>query len=132
MAHFAKVRDGLVVKVIVADQEFIDNMIDDSPGEWIQTSYNTRGGAHYDPETGQKSEDQSKALRYNFAGVGFIYDANRDAFYEQQPYPSWEFVEEMCIWKAPVPYPADGYYLWNEQIKNWTLIELVDIPKLDI
>ena len=94
MAHFAKVVDGIVVTVIVAEQDYIDSMIDDSPGRWIQTSYNTKGGIHYTPQKDGvkvKSKDQSKALRKNYAGIGFIYDAEKDAFYEPQPYPSWVF-----------------------------------------
>jgi hypothetical protein len=124
MAHFAKVVDGIVTKVIVAEQDYIDNMIDDSPGEWIKTSYNTRGGIHYEPNSKSQSADQSKALRKNFAGQGFIYDRERDAFYERQPYPSWILEESSCTWKPPVTPPDDGqYYIWNENITNWTLVE---------
>ena len=89
MSHFAKVCDGKVIKVIVAEQEFFDTYIDDSPGRWIQTSYNTRGGKHYDPVTGELSADQTKALRGNYAGVGFVYDDKNDVFYESKPYASW-------------------------------------------
>ena len=67
MAHYAKVKNGIVETVIVAEAEFFETFVDDSPGEWIQTSYNTRGGVHYDPATGEPSEDQSKALRKNYA-----------------------------------------------------------------
>ena len=70
MAHYAKVKNGIVETVIVAEAEFFETFVDDSPGEWIQTSYNTRGGVHYDPETGEPSEDQSKALRKNYATYG--------------------------------------------------------------
>lgn len=80
MTHFAKVSDGKVVQVIVAEQSFFDTFIDSSPGAWIQTSYNTYGGVHYDPITGKPSQDQSKALRKNYASIGYSYDAKLDAF----------------------------------------------------
>ena len=80
MGHFAKVNNGVVEQVIVAEQEFFDTFVDSSPGVWLQTSYNTRGGVHYDPSTGEPSADQSKALRKNYAGIGYSYDATRDAF----------------------------------------------------
>ena len=75
MAHFAKVVNGIVTQVIVAEPEMFDTFIDTSPGEWIQTSYNTMGGIHYNSETGEPSADQSKALRKNFAGIGYTYNA---------------------------------------------------------
>jgi len=120
MAHFAKVRDGLVVDVIVAEPEFFDTFVDDSAGQWIQTSYNTKGGVHY----GQDGEpDGGTPLRKNYAGIGFIYDATRDAFYEPQPYPSWTLDENTCIWNPPTPYPTDGqFYQWNEDTTSWTLV----------
>lgn len=121
MAHYAKVTDGIVTKVIVAEAEFFDTFVDDSAGEWIQTSYNTRGGVHYEPNSNTPSADQSKALRKNFAGIGFIYDATKDAFYEPQPFMSWTLNEDTCLWEAPVAYPEDGkMYIWNENITNWT------------
>ena len=122
MAHFAKVVNGLVVKVIVAEPEFFQNFVDDSPGEWIQTSYNTRGGIHYNPETREPSEDQTKALRKNYAGVGQVYDRDRDAFYDQKPYPSWTLNETTCQWIAPKPAPeGDGIYYWDESTGDWKL-----------
>lgn len=124
MAHFAKVRDGMVVDVIVAEPEFFETFIDSSPGEWIQTSYNTRGGIHYDPNTNQPSEDQSKALRKNYAGIGFMYDRKRDAFIPPQPFPSWVSNDFSCLWEAPVPYPDDGgFYVWNEATQSWVQVE---------
>ena len=80
MAHFAKVEDGVVTDVIAADQDYIDNHTD---GTWVQTSYNTRGGKHYDPETGK--EDSGTPLRKNYAGIGHKYDATRDAFIQPKP-----------------------------------------------
>lgn len=121
MAHYAKVVDSIVTKVIVAEPDFFDEFVDDSPGEWIQTSYNTRGGKHYDPSTGSESADQSKALRKNFAGAGSTYDATRDAFYSAKPFASWVLNDTTCLWEAPVAYPDDGKeYIWNESITNWT------------
>jgi len=121
MSHFAKVVDNIVTKVIVAEQEFFDKFVDDSPGEWIQTSYNTRGGVHYEPNSNTPSADQSKALRKNYAGIGFTYDKDKDAFIPAQPYPSWTLNETTCLWDAPVAYPEDSkLYIWNETITNWT------------
>ena len=122
MAHFAKVTNGIVTTVIVAEQEFIDNYQDGKPGMWIQTSYNTKGGIHYKGGSNHTipSEDQSKALRKNFAGTNWIYDRGRDAFYEPQPYPSWTLNETTCLWEAPTAYPSDGkMYDWDETSKSW-------------
>ena len=93
MSHFAKVCDGKVVQVIVAEQEFFDTFVDSSPGQWIQTSYNTIAGQH--PE--------SRPLRKNYAGVGFTYDAVRDAFIPPQPDSTWTLDEETCQWVNPNP-----------------------------
>jgi hypothetical protein len=124
MAHFAKVVDGVVTQVIVAEPEFFESFVDTSPGEWIQTSYNTRGGVHYNPETNEPSEDQTKALRKNYAGVGFTYDRTKDAFIPAKPFASWVLDEETCLWNAPVAYPADGkVYEWDEATTNW-----VEVP----
>ena len=118
MAHFAKVVNGTVEQVIVAEPEFFDTFVDSSPGEWIQTSYNTRGGVHYSPETGEP--DGGVALRKNYAGVGFTYDAAKDAFIPPKPYNSWNLNEETCLWEAPVAYPEDGnMYTWNEDTTTW-------------
>lgn len=120
MGHFAKVSNGIVTKIIVAEADFFNNFVDDSPGKWIQTSYNTRGGVHYQPNTNEPSEDQSKALRKNYAGIGYSYDSTRDAFIPPQPFNSWTLNEDTCLWDSPVAYPADGkLYKWNEEILNW-------------
>jgi len=111
MAHFAKVNQEIVEKVIVAEQDFIDNLIDNSPGEYIQTSYNTFGGVHLNGGT---------PLRKNYAQVGGTYDATRDAFYAPQPYPSWTLNESTCQWVCPVTHPNDGkIYNWNETDQQW-------------
>lgn len=121
MGHYAKVRGGVVVEVIVADADFISSYVDNTPGNWIKTSYNTRGGIHYEPADntqGQfqtQSADQTKALRYNFAGIGYIYDEDADAFYSPQPFESWTLNTTTYIWDAPLSYPTDGQrYRWDE------------------
>ena len=120
MGHFAKVSNGIVTRVIVAEADFFNNFVDDSPGQWIQTSYNTRGGVHYQPNTNEPSEDQSKALRKNYAGIGYTYDSTRDAFIPPQPFNSWTLNEDTFLWDSPVAYPEDGkLYKWNEEILNW-------------
>ena len=120
MGHFAKVSNGIVTRVIVAEADFFNNFVDDSPGQWIQTSYNTRGGVHYTPNTKEPSEDQSKALRKNYAGIGYSYDNTKDAFIPPQPFSSWTLNEDTCLWDSPVAYPTDGkLYKWNEEIFNW-------------
>lgn len=108
MAHFAKVEEGIVTQVIVAEQDVIDSgLFGDG---WVQTSYNTRGGEH--PE--------GRPLRKNFAGIGYAYDAERDAFIPPQPYTSWSLNEDTCLWEAPVPYPEDGaLYRWDEETLSW-------------
>ena len=115
MAHYAKVVNGIVTKVIVAEADFFKTFVDDTAGAWIQTSYNTRGGIHYEPNSNTPSSDQSKALRKNYAGVGFVYDSDKDAFYEPQPYASWTLNDTTCIWEPPNAKPDDGNgYYWDE------------------
>lgn len=117
MAHFAKVVDGVVTQVIVAEPEFFDTFVDSSPGEWIQTSYNTYGGKH--PE--------GRPLRKNYAGVGFIYDHERDAFIPPQPFASWTLNEDTCLWNAPIPRPDDGkVYRWDEETTSWVEVEVTE------
>jgi len=122
MAHYAKVEDGIVTRVIVAEEDFFDTFVDDSPGEWIQTSYNTRGNKHYDPDTGL--EDNGIPLRYNYAGIGFSYDADKNAFIPPKLFDSWTLNEDTCLWEPPVAYPDDGQgYVWNEDTTSWDLLE---------
>jgi len=121
MAHYAKVVDGIVTKVIVAEADFFNSFVDDSAGQWIQTSYNTRGGVHYGQDG---NPDDGTALRKNYAGIGFSYDADKDAFIPPKPYESWALNESTCLWEAPVELPDDGQqYIWNEGTTNWTLVE---------
>ena len=111
MAHYAKVVDGIVENVIVADQEWIDGL----DGQWVQTSYNTSGGVHVDGGT---------PLRKNFAGLGFVYDEAKDAFYIPQPYASWTLDEETCLWEAPTAKPDDDkLYNWDEDTTSWVEVE---------
>jgi|TARA_B100001093_G_scaffold391884_1_gene378354 hypothetical protein len=127
MAHYAKVLDGKVINVIVAEKEFFDTFVDDTPGEWIQTSYNTRGGIHYQPNTNTPSDDQSKALRKNYAGFGYTYDKDKDAFIAPQPFTSWTLNETTCLWEPPITKPT-GHYKWDEELyqsdnmKGWVEI----------
>lgn len=122
MAHYAQVNENNeVVRVLVIHRDEIDTGAWGDPASWIKTSYNTRGGIHYDPNTNVPSEDQSKALRKNFAGEGCVYDPARDAFYAKQPYPSWTLDESTCWWEPPYPMPEDpaGPYRWDEASLSW-------------
>ena len=111
MAHFAKVNNGIVVQVIVAEPEFFDTFVDSSAGTWLQTSYNTHGGVHALGGT---------PLRKNYAGMGYTYDATLDAFIAPKPYPSWTLNEDTCLWEAPVTHPDDGkVYTWDEETLTW-------------
>jgi hypothetical protein len=111
MSHFAKVVDGIVTQVIVAEPEFFQTFVDSSPGEWIQTSYNTHGGQHRNGGT---------PLRKNYAGIGYSYDRTKDAFIPPKPYPSWVLNDETCLWGAPTPMPTDDkFYEWDETTTSW-------------
>jgi hypothetical protein len=111
MSHFAKVTDGKVTQVIVAEKEFFDTYVDSTPGEWIQTSYNTQGGVHKLGGT---------PLRGNYAGIGYTYDRTNDVFYAPQPYASWVLNNTSWTWEAPVAMPTDDKrYTWDEAVKNW-------------
>jgi hypothetical protein len=156
MGHYAKVVNGKVAKVIVAEASFFNNFVDDSPGKWIQTSYNTRGGVHYQPNNGTPSptvyqdvsgsifetldeanatgtppittvdQSKTKALRGNYAGIGYTYDSALDAFYPPKPFNSWTLNTGSYLWEAPVAYPSGdatgsytGSYQWSEDNTNW-------------
>jgi len=130
MAHYAKVQDGVVTQVIVAEPEFFDTFVDNSPGKWIKTSYNIRGGVYYDPATNEPAADQSiidgdeARQRKNYAGIGFTYDRERDAFIPPKPYDSWVLNEDTCLWEAPVARPDDGNdYIWDEETTSWVISE---------
>jgi len=117
MAHFAKVDQGIVINVIVAEPEFFDTFVDTSPGQWIQTSYNTKGGVHRLGGT---------PLRKNYAGVGYSYDQTLDAFIPPKLYNSWTLNEDTCLWDSPTPIPEDAgtgeppkLYKWDEITTSW-------------
>tara|TARA_R110002153_G_scaffold153443_1_gene305276 strand:- start:396 stop:746 length:351 start_codon:yes stop_codon:yes gene_type:complete len=116
MSHFAKIVDGIVETVIVAEQDFIDGQ----EGTWVQTSYNTRGGVHLGQDL---LPDGGVALRKNYAGAGFSYDSVRDAFIPPKPFASWVVNEGTCLWNAPVPYPEEGEYTWDEDAGEWVAFE---------
>ena len=110
MAHYAKVLDGKVTNVIVAEASFFDTFVDTEPGEWIQTSYNTHGGVHRLGGT---------PLRKNYAGIGYSYDRTKDAFIPPKPYSSWILDDTTCQWKSPIDMPTDELasgkcYYWDE------------------
>ena len=110
MAYYAKVNNGIVEQVIVAEADFFDTFVDSSPGTWLQTSYNTHANQH----------PKGRPLRGNYAGVGYTYDATNDVFHAPQPFPSWTLNETTWTWDAPVAYPDDGEeYVWNEETLTW-------------
>lgn len=110
MSHFAKIENNIVTQVIVAEHDFINTLT----GEWVQTSYRTHGGQH--PE--------GRPLRMNYAGVGYTYDSERDAFIPPKPFDSWILDEDTCLWFAPVPYPEDDKaYEWNEDSLSWVEVQ---------
>jgi hypothetical protein len=127
MAHYAFLDENYIVTEVIVGKDEVDF-------DWEQyyaikkgqickrTSYNTRGGIYYNPKTNLPDEDQSKSFRKNYAGVGYKYDINKNAFIPPKPYPSWNLNEQTCLWDAPIPYPNDGnLYEWNEQTLSWDL-----------
>lgn len=124
MGHFAKVENGIVTQVIVAEQDVINTGMFGAPDSWIQTSYNTYGGEH---------QLGGNPLRKNYAGIGYIYDTERDAFYAPSPYPSWILNENSCIWEPPIPMPdpIEGYaYVWDEESVSWKSV-LIPTPPVE-
>ena len=113
MSHFAKVENGIVTQVIVIEQDVLNTGHWGDPSLWVQTSYNTHGGVHTNGGT---------PLRKNFAGIGYTYDRQHDAFYPPRPFNSWVLDESTCLWKAPVDRPTDGKYTWNEETVSWVAV----------
>ena len=110
MAHWAHLTNGIVDQVIVIDEETLTLGHWGDPSEWKQTSYRTQGGQH--PE--------GKPFRFNYAGLGYSYDATRDAFIPPKPFASWLLNETTCLWEAPTPMPTDGkFYRWEESTLSW-------------
>lgn len=139
MAHYAILdSNNIVVQVITGKDENSDVDWEVYYGEihnaiCKRTSYNTLGGVHYtrlstDINGVQNviiSDDQSKAFRKNYAGIGYKYDEIRDAFIPPKPFNGWILNEESCLWEAPTPYPTDGQpYIWNEETQTWNLVTL--------
>ena len=126
MAHYAVLdENNIVTNIFVGKNEGEDGVDWEQYYNAKRTSYNTRGGVHYNQETQEPSVDQSKAFRKNYASIGFSYDESRDAFIPPQPYPSWTLIEETCFWEPPVAYPSDGQnYTWNEESQAWELLVL--------
>ena len=130
MSHFAKLDENNVVTFVTVGRQEDDGLeaeLTARTGDvYKQTSYNTRGGVHYNPETGEPSEDQTKALRFNYAGIGFTFDPDKGtdgAFIPPQPFESWVLDEDTCLWVAPVPYPEDGEsYTWDEDAGDWVAV----------
>lgn len=125
MSHFAEIAaNGTVLRVIVAEQDFINSGTVGNPSRWIQTSYNTSGGVHLLGGT---------PLRMNYAGVGYSYDRDRDAFIPPRPFASWVLDESTCLWIAPVPRPDDDkVYYWDENIEEWVLLDDQSVPEQDV
>tara|TARA_R110000744_G_C18950325_1_gene515583 strand:- start:78 stop:446 length:369 start_codon:yes stop_codon:yes gene_type:complete len=122
MSHFAEIdSDGIVKRVLVAEQDFINSGAVGDTNNWIQTSYNTRKGKHYPPNSVVSDGD---GLRKNYAGVWYTYDSIRDAFISQKPYVSWTLDDDTCQWNPPVAYPDDGkFYSWDEDNTEWVEVE---------
>lgn len=119
MSHFAKVENGVVTQVIVIEQDVLNTGLWGDPSLWVQTSYNTHGGQH----------PQGRPLRKNYAGVGYTYDAQRDAFIPPKPFNSWVLDEDTCLWNAPVAMPEDAgtgeppkIYQWDENTTQWRVM----------
>jgi hypothetical protein len=113
MSHFAKVENGTVTQVIVIEQDVLNLGHWGDPAGWVQTSYNTHGGVHTNGGT---------PLRKNFAGIGYTYDSERDAFYAPQPFASWILDEDTCVWQAPVERPTEGRHVWDEETVSWLAV----------
>lgn len=125
MSNFAKLdTDNVVVEVLVIEQDVIDTGLFGDPMSFERSSYNTRGGIYYTPNTDTPDQNKSKSFRKNFAGIGYKFDRIRDAFIPPQDYPSWTLNEDSCLWEAPTPMPNDGKtYAWNESTLSWDEIE---------
>lgn len=123
MTHYAKVENGIVTQVIVADADFINSGYVGNPASWLQTSYNTQGNVHLLGGT---------PFRKNYAGVGYTYDPTLDAFIPPKLFNSWLLNEDTGLWDAPIIKPDDGvYYIWNENILNWQEVENILPPTVE-
>jgi hypothetical protein len=134
MSHFAKLNENNVVIFVTVGRQEDDGKeeeLSERTGDtYKQTSYNTRGGVYYDPTTGDPATEQSKALRKNYASIGYTYDAERDAFIAPKPFDSWLLDEVTCQWQPPVAYPNDGFtYIWNEAAIDWELQDFSEVAE---
>jgi hypothetical protein len=132
MAHYAVLNENNIVTFVhVGKNENEGGVNWEEYYNAKRTSYNTRGGIHYDSTTNEPSSDQSKAFRKNFAGVGFSYNEELDAFIPPKPFNSWVLNETSCLWEPPIPYPTDdNYYQWSEEQLNWVAIEINSIDNI--
>jgi hypothetical protein len=136
MASFAKLNsENIVIRIeSIHNNELLDNGVEseekgiqflrtlyNEPNViWKKTSYNTKGGKHYLSDNSELSNTQEKTFRKNYAGIGYTYDLNRDAFIPPKPYNSWILNETTCLWESPVLYPADSKaYYWDEESLSW-------------
>ena len=139
MAYFAKLNLNNIVEQVISinnsiitdnnkieqEQLGVDfiNQLYKTNDIWKKTSYNTRGGKYFNSDN--TLGDQSKAFRKNYAGKGYTYDENRDAFIAPKPFNSWILNEDTCRWESPIPYPTDGkMYSWNESTLTWDIVEV--------
>lgn len=130
MAHWAELdSNNVVTRVLVGDNndpagdEGYQWLLDNLGGTWVKTSYNSVGGKRRNPETGEMTNDAG--FRKNYAGIGYTFDAGRDAFIPPKPFNSWNLNEDTCLWEAPTPYPADGkMYRWDEDTTAWVEVTL--------
>ena len=130
MAHWAELdSNNVVTRVLVGDNndpagdEGYQWLLDNLGGTWVKTSYNAVGGKRRNPETGEMTNDAG--FRKNYAGIGYTFDAGRDAFIPPKPFNSWNLNEDTCLWEAPTPYPADGkMYRWDEDTTAWVEVTL--------
>jgi hypothetical protein len=129
MGHFAKVLNGVVQQVIVAEPEFFDILQDTSPGRWVQTSYNTRGNVHYGPDGLPSGKEP---VRGNYAGIGYIYDSGADVFYSPCPHDTWILNPNTWTWEPPRPMPTDApegtAYYWSDETKDWATVSITLPP----
>lgn len=142
MGHWARIDDNNIVQeVLVIKEAELDTGNWGDKSKWIKTSYNTHEGKHYVPKEDQnyteESPDQSKSMRFRFAGIGDVYDATNDVFYKQQPFASWTLDKTLWVWKAPIEEPSlteeqikkPTYYFWDEDLyqsdntKGWVFEE---------
>lgn len=132
MAHFAKIdNNNIVTQVLVIEQEQVNTGLWGDPASFVQTSYNTRGGIYYTPNTNTPDPDQTKQLRKNYAGIGYTYLPNGpdgEGFVPPKPYNSWVLNSSTYLWEAPIPMPQTNsppYYSWDENTQNWVEIDIV-------